>query len=363
MNKKTICYLLSIPIALSNYVLCMDPNQPSTKTLAQAALFSYCCNEQNVKDTSLPGKHGLGDYALVRFTNDQKDSNPVGFQAIALKHKKNNSVICAFRGTEPSDLRTLVTDSGILLAAGTSQDPYKEIWKHLGEFLKKYNTKEYDAYIAVNAVFKLRKLSSYKQKIEHLLSNFGEKIALPEISKQSLAETNQRARAFAQEICSSNPQKITIVGHSSGGFIAQLVGEDLQLQTTTFNAPGALSCAPNQVKKIRSQSLVNYVRDNDVVGRFGTGHLGTVVTWPNFNEGPAIAKKTTIYWQQEQEKDYNSKSGDTPLSCKYVKKIDGKLIFNTAQYVKDHTSFTQYVLNNHSMAGIVEDLIINPSMK
>lgn len=81
--------------------------------------------------------------------------------------------------------------------------------------------------------------------------------------------------------------RVVITGHSLGGYVAQVIAAERDLDALTFNAPGALAYAP----KLQGRKTRNIARANDVVGQFGT-HIGKKVDVPDLspkNEGAGWA--------------------------------------------------------------------------
>lgn len=66
--------------------------------------------------------------------------------------------------------------------------------------------------------------------------------------------------------------RVTLVGHSLGGFIAQVLAAEQAVPAVTFNAPGAA----NYNSKLRSRNIRNVSRKSDVVGTIGK-HIGKSV--------------------------------------------------------------------------------------
>lgn len=67
-------------------------------------------------------------------------------------------------------------------------------------------------------------------------------------------------------------QRVTLVGHSLGGFIAQVLAAEQAVPAVTFNAPGAA----NYNAKLRGKQIRNVSRKSDVVGTIGK-HIGRSV--------------------------------------------------------------------------------------
>lgn len=67
-------------------------------------------------------------------------------------------------------------------------------------------------------------------------------------------------------------KRVTLVGHSLGGFIAQVLAAEQAVPAVTFNAPGAA----NYNSKLRSNKIRNVSRKSDVVGTIGK-HIGKSV--------------------------------------------------------------------------------------
>lgn len=66
--------------------------------------------------------------------------------------------------------------------------------------------------------------------------------------------------------------RVTLVGHSLGGFIAQVLAAEQAVPAVTFNAPGAA----NYNKNLKSVRIRNVSRKSDVVGTIGK-HIGKSV--------------------------------------------------------------------------------------
>jgi|GEM_PF-2295524 len=64
-------------------------------------------------------------------------------------------------------------------------------------------------------------------------------------------------------------KNVTIVGHSLGGFISQILAAENSLKAVTFNAPGAGNYNP----RLRSSKVRNITRRSDPVGQMGK-HIG-----------------------------------------------------------------------------------------
>jgi hypothetical protein len=83
--------------------------------------------------------------------------------------------------------------------------------------------------------------------------------------KRVMAMKDRKGRNLAKE-------RVTLVGHSLGGFIAQVLAAEEAVGAVTFNAPGAA----NYNAKLRGRQIRNVSRKNDVVGTLGK-HIGSSV--------------------------------------------------------------------------------------
>ena len=93
--------------------------------------------------------------------------------------------------------------------------------------------------------------------------------------KQLAVSRSFMTRVMAMKDSKGRPllkQRVTLVGHSLGGFIAQVLAAEQAVPAVTFNAPGAANYSP----KLRSNQIRNVSRKNDVVGTLGK-HIGTSV--------------------------------------------------------------------------------------
>ncbi len=68
------------------------------------------------------------------------------------------------------------------------------------------------------------------------------------------------------------------MGHSLGGYFAQLAAVKHGAVAHTFNAPGARYEKENSPRK----TIINHVRENDLAGRIGQ-HFGTVLFYPDLD--------------------------------------------------------------------------------
>lgn len=66
--------------------------------------------------------------------------------------------------------------------------------------------------------------------------------------------------------------RVTLVGHSLGGFIAQVLAAEQVVPAVTFNAPGAA----HYNAKLKNSRIRNVSRKSDVVGTVGK-HIGKSV--------------------------------------------------------------------------------------
>lgn len=99
--------------------------------------------------------------------------------------------------------------------------------------------------------------------------------------------------------------RVTLVGHSLGGFIAQVLAAEQNVPAVTFNASGAR----NYNSKLKSDRIRNVSREGDVVGTLGK-HIGRSVWVPD-------------------------------------------LKFN---FKRDKANPASYLVNNHNLAELIKDL-------
>tara|TARA_R110002110_G_scaffold11656_2_gene55811 strand:- start:4368 stop:5753 length:1386 start_codon:yes stop_codon:yes gene_type:complete len=92
--------------------------------------------------------------------------------------------------------------------------------------------------------------------------------------KRVMAMKDGKGRALSK-------RRVTLVGHSLGGFIAQVLAAEQAVRAVTFNAPGAA----NYNSRLRSSSIRNVSRKSDVVGTLGK-HIGKSVWVANLKFKP-----------------------------------------------------------------------------
>jgi len=82
--------------------------------------------------------------------------------------------------------------------------------------------------------------------------------------------------------------KVIVVGHSLGGFFAQILALQTGIEAVTFNAPGAVSTGPIGGDSAASEKLPirNYVRGAGVWSNI-SNYLGKKILLPEFRYGPA----------------------------------------------------------------------------
>ena len=86
-----------------------------------------------------------------------------------------------------------------------------------------------------------------------------------EFMKRVMAMKDRKGRKLSKK-------RITLVGHSLGGFIAQVLAAEQKVPAVTFNAPGAA----HYNSKFKSSLIRNVSRKSDVVGTMGK-HIGKSV--------------------------------------------------------------------------------------
>ncbi len=226
--------------------------------LAELAYSSVHFHEENYEINS--------DFILLSTRIDES----CGFQGIACEHKETGKIVIAFAGTQAGmDPLDLLADVGILLV-GVKQ--------------LKIKTKE-----LINAIFNLNN-DNYGLYEIHRIEN--EWMSLfDHTAKQANFRNNRTlrsqvstAKSFVDEFISKTTAKnknfkftdAILVGHSLGGFIAQVIGNENSNFVHTFNAPGAYAYGD----LINDKNIYNHMRKNDGIGRFGI-HLGKNIIYPN----------------------------------------------------------------------------------
>jgi hypothetical protein len=120
----------------------------------------------------------------------------------------------------------------------------------------------------------LRKVLHAASKV---LPNFIARTVPQEADADLFTREAQRTYARRPAAARARIQSPILVGHSLGGFLAQILSARRDLPAVTFNAPGAKS---ERLPKGVTYRVENHVRDKDLVGTFGP-HVGGVYTYPH----------------------------------------------------------------------------------
>lgn len=121
--------------------------------------------------------------------------------------------------------------------------------------------------------------------INRPLSKITEKIGINLTIDNSLRKNVDRSEKFYQDTLEKlKNQKINhkdpiVVGHSLGGYMAQMVGHKTGAETHTFNAPGAMT-ANYYDSKGHTNNIINHIRSTDLISSWGK-HIGIVALYQN----------------------------------------------------------------------------------
>ncbi|MHA7836819.1 MAG: alpha/beta hydrolase family protein [bacterium] len=104
----------------------------------------------------------------------------------------------------------------------------------------------------------------------------------PSYSPTTLDKYVSEARSFYRESEKLSGSRPRVTGHSQGGFLAQIVGTEEGVPTTTFNAPGV----PENLREhyginATPGNVTNYGRDSDLVFNINNPHLGRRIDEPD----------------------------------------------------------------------------------
>lgn len=387
--------------------------------LAKAALAAYD------KNPCLEG------YQILDIDEDPfRDNLRIDFRATAFINRQEKVLILAYRGSDFNLSGTELVDAGIFFSVTAKKNPYSIISQHLSWFLWNYDKKKWAAKIAEEIVSeyasKFVKESilsegiteqSYQTVTEWIAQALDlEQVILPLIfshmgipfvfknSFQSFPIADaQNAIEFAKKALGqlndqeNNDYKVYFTGHSLGGFLAQIAGAHLKQQTVTFNAPGAKEFYadnfPQDDYTLKDTSfIVNYYRENDIVGNFGN-HIGRRQKIPNFEDSPFLLSRRNelknIVDQdctKEQGKQNNEEKiflesienryYPTQLALmlahdlayyweNYVTRsigytvdpfINKEGVFDVHSWAHQELSVLQYIQKNHAIIDIIEDI-------
>jgi len=103
-------------------------------------------------------------------------------------------------------------------------------------------------------------------------------------TKNINSQINQAIDFYEKSTVNSN-KKIIIIGHSLGGFLAQIIGNIYNKETQTFNAPGARDFAILYNNSNVGVSVINHL-STELVSVFGGSlHVGTMKTYSYSSHG------------------------------------------------------------------------------
>ncbi len=216
-------------------------------------------------------------FSLVKKTVDKAS----GFRGAIFRNGTASETVIVFAGTEfGKDPKDILADIGIVV--GEVNDVVEKIVMLLAEKAK-----------GVFSDVEPKRVERIQQKLQ---------ITKPrEIDGQL-----QFARKLAREARQSpggRTSTLFVVGHSLGGFLAQLVGFESRLPTITFNAPGAanyegaggmaarrdeiataaLEGVSDGLLSLEDELVGNHIRAHDLVGMFGD-HIGPKVEYPDIEK-------------------------------------------------------------------------------
>jgi hypothetical protein len=201
-----------------------------------------------------------------------------GFVGVTFYDQKSETLITAFRGTDPSIQANIKEDTGICeqIAQKSKQTltaALEQQYSRAVDYYFKKNPTIGRAQAALVALaapfaipFELKSESSNNTAVDYLVLN-----TLIKQANSYYRKSHQTHGSIALGLGSSSEFISYVTGHSLGGFLAQLVcAQNRSLHGITFNAPGA---AQFLKEESRNHEIYNYVREHDVVGTLGT-HIG-----------------------------------------------------------------------------------------
>ena len=204
--------------------------QYSTSELAYFAMDSY-------EDT-------VSENIPLNFTRMEVPGFTPSRRFNAVKYENKDTIIISYRGTDNAWDAAVDTDIAV-----------NEIMKWM-PVLEKSETRPFKA-----AADFLNKMSE-------------------EILRPLLEDRFRQARDFYRASTANTGKKVIIVGHSLGGLLAQIVGNETGAETHTFNAPGAREYVDDA--NINGSNITNHLSLYDPVSNAGV-HIGSTKYYNHFD--------------------------------------------------------------------------------
>ncbi len=391
--KQYLIWIVSLVI--SNYAMdnkflddfIIMPKSPSITTCAQVSALTY---ENKITTQQLKTAH-LDNYYVYMPTKHIKNPRGVGFRGIAFVNHKSKQCIVAYRGTETKEIGNLLQDIGIFFDEIHKNNPYEILHNQLNTWLWSYNKKLYAAhkigdwtmwlgkyllsfksgFIGTIAQKMAAKIVNHKVLFHTLARIIG--LTVTTETKGCINKAMQDANTFFNEVKEKfSNYDFYVTGHSLGGFLAQIVGAKNNTETYTFNAPGASNVFKTMYPNVQFDHnlITNIIRRNDIFGTFDT-HIGTLKKLPNYLKDLSMQMSSDMFWaiynQEQYEKTITTyweskkswfKKAHTPSNPYLYVAKNASGCFNVSTYIYDITSIPNYILENHSITNLVNDLTL-----
>jgi hypothetical protein len=243
------------------------PDKPSLTALAELADIVY--------SVRVGGQPALTSaWELVNWRTRKN-----GFKGLSVVHRLTRRLVVAFAGTE-GQAGDIVRDLGLAVRndqelAARLQENFTRL---VGQLLGNLGMRDFGEQLARQFLEKLD-VGAGLRRVLRAASKFLPDFVARTTPQENDAEqfTREAQHTYARRPASARAriQEPILVGHSLGGFLAQIVSVRRRVPAVTFNAPGAFS---ERLPKRDAYRVDNHVRDKDIVGTFGP-HVGGVYTY------------------------------------------------------------------------------------